>query len=274
MCLEATTQAASRPADHGISRRRFLLGAGAAALATTLPAPALAGNGTRTRGLQDLTHVFREGFPVYGGNPPERRTLVTIENDGFYQQEWTFAEHSATHMDAPGHFIQGGRLSPEITLPELFVRVAVIDISDRAASNPDAEVTVADLQEFEAAHGRIPPNAGVFMYSGWETRAGDPEAYRNPGPDGLFHFPGWSLEAVEWLLENRRITSIGVDTLSLDPGNSQTFAVHHRLLGADRYGLENLANLSTIPPKGATGIVGLIPWEEGSGGPARVIARW
>ena len=280
MCLQAPPEAAAgsapHPPDHGISRRGFLLGAGAAALVTTLPAPALAAvtQSVGGRRLRDLTHVFREGFPVYGGDPPQRRTLVTIEDDGFYQQEWTFAEHSATHMDAPGHFIPGGRLSPEITLPELFVRAVVIDISRRAARNPDAEVTVRDLRRFEDRHGRIPRDAGVFMYSGWESRVHDPEAYRNPGPDGLLHFPGFSVEAVEWLLENRDITSIGVDTLSLDPGNSQTFAVHHTLLGADKYGLENLANLARIPPRGATAIVGLIPWEEGSGGPARVIARW
>lgn len=102
----------------------------------------------------------------------------------------------------------------------------------------------------------------------------DPAAYRNPSPDGRLHFPGLGLEAVEWLLEQRGILALGVDTLSLDIGASTDFPVHKRLLGADRYGLENLANLGQIPPRGAEAIVGIVPWEQGSGGPCRVLARW
>ena len=77
-----------------------------------------------------------------------------------------------------------------------------------------------------------------------------------------------------WLLERRSITCIGVDTLSLDRGTSETFEVHGAVLGGDKYGLENLANLDRIPPRGARAFVGLVPWEEGSGGPCRVIAHF
>ncbi len=278
MCLAGTTDAVRARAAAGprITRRRLLAGLGVAgaAVAAGLPVPAAAS--TRARGrVRDLTHVFRAGFPVYGFDPPSRRTLVTIPTDGFYSQEWTFHEHTATHMDAPGHFVEGGRLSPEITPRELVgVPLVVVDISERVAGNPDALVRRKDLVAFEREHGAIPAGAIVCMYSGWEARAEDPDAYRNVGDDGLFHFPGFGLAAVEWLLENREITGIGVDTLSLDNGPSQTFDVHHALLGADRYGLENLRNLSRIPPVGATAYVGLIPWEEGSGGPCRVIATW
>jgi len=211
---------------------------------------------------------------VYTFDSPSRRTLVTIPENGFYAQEWTFAEHSGTHMDAPGHFTLGGRLSPEITPQELMVPVVVVDISARVASNPDAVVTIEDLAAFEHRFGRIPARAVVCMYSGWESRIGSSEAYRNVGPDGRFHFPGFGIDAVEWLLQNRDFTGIGVDTLSLDNGPSQTFDVHVTLLGADHYGLENLANLKRIPPRGASAFVGLIPWEEGSGGPCRVVAGW
>ncbi len=277
MCLERTTETLHARARHRepprVSRRGFLLGGAAAAAVTVLPTPALASR-VPTNRLQDLTHVYRDGFPVYGGSNPSSQTLVTIPNDGFYQQQWTFPEHSGTHMDAPGHFALGGRLAPEITPEELMVPIVVIDISSRAAVDPDSVVTVEDLRSFERGHGRIPRRAGVFMYSGWESRVGDQDAYRNTGPDGKFHFPGFGEEAVEWLLENRAITCIGVDTLSLDNGPSTTFAVHVLLLGEDRYGLENLANLKEIPPRGAAAFVGVVPWEEGSGGPCRVIARW
>lgn len=277
MCLPGTIETVRGTVrEEGptrISRRGALLAGIGTVAAGALPRRALAASPAR-KGSQDLTHVFREGFPVYSFDAPVRRTLVTVEQDGFYSQEWRFGEHSGTHMDAPGHFIAGGRHSPEITLDELFVPVAVIDISDRVAQNADAVVTPADLKRFERRYGRIPKRAGVFMYSGWERRVGNPEAFKNVGPDGKFHFPGFGVRAVEWLLQNRDITCIGVDTLSLDPGRSTTFATHLTILGANKYGLENIANLERIPPIGARAFVGLIPWEEGSGGPCRLIARW
>lgn len=277
MCLPGTVEAVrERVETEGppkLSRRSILAGGLGAAAAVALPRPAAASR-LPARGLADLTHTFRAGFPVYTFDNPTRRTLVTVEANGFYAQEWTFGEHSGTHMDAPGHFIANGRRSPAITTRELLLPAVVIDISRRAARNPDAEVTVDDLVRFERRHGRIPTGAAVLMYSGWETRVGSEEAYRNADASGTYHFPGFGVEAVEWLLVNRNIRAIGVDTLSLDPGNSTTFDSHVTLLAADRYGLENVANLATIPARGATIFVGLIPWEEGSGGPCRVLARW
>lgn len=284
MCLPGTVEAvresidAEPPCEHQgkVSRRAILAGGGAAALAAVAPAQVLAQR-PRRRGrarYQDLTHVFREGFPVYGGAEPSRETLVTIEKDGFYSQEWTFQEHSGTHMDAPGHFVAGGRFSPQIKPSELFVPAAVIDISKRAQKDPDAMVEPADIKAFERRHGRIPKGAMVFMYSGWETRVDDAAAFKNADSKGTFHFPGFGLDALNVLLDSRGITGIGVDTLSLDPGESTTFEVHTRLLKADRYGLENVANLKKIPPRGANVVVGVVPWEQGSGGPCRLLASF
>ncbi|MGI8519062.1 MAG: cyclase family protein, partial [Actinomycetota bacterium] len=235
---------------------------------------ALADDGHHRRRLSDLTHVLSAGFPVYTFDPPTRETLVTVENDGFYVQKWTLGEHSGTHMDCPGHFVRDGRRAPEMTLKELLVPIVVVDLSQRAAGDPDAAVSVRDLVRFERRHGRIPKGAVVAMFSGWETRVGDPAAYKNVGADGKYHFPGFGIDALEWLLDRRHISAIGVDTLSLDVGESTTFEVHLTLLGADKYGLENLAHLESIPPHGAHAYVGLIPWQEGSGGPCRVIATW
>jgi kynurenine formamidase len=271
--IESEREAAPRT---GLTRRATLAGAGAAALGALLPTGAAARSSVAPRKshYQDLTHVFTAGFPVYTGDPPARSTLTTVEADGFYSQLWTFGEHSGTHMDAPGHFVAGGRRVPALRPEELFASVAVIDISARAASDPDAMVEVRDLRRFERRYGRIPYHAIVFMYSGWEERLPDPAAFKNADPDGTYHFPGFGIDALEWLLERRHITGIGVDTMSLDPGNSTTFAVHTRLLGSDRYGLENVANLRQLPARGAQVIVGVIPWEEGSGGPCRLLATY
>ena len=279
MCLPGTIETVrARVEEEGLpklDRRTALLGAAGAAVAAALPGRAL-GAKLPTNRLQDLTHEFREGFPGFLGAPSalDRQTAVSIPANGFYGQIWTFWEHNCTHLDVPAHFITGGRFSPELSLDELVRPLVVIDISARAAANPDAEVLVSDLVGFEHGSGRIPRGAVVAMNSGWAARSGSVAAYRNVGADGLQHFPGFSKAAVDWLLAERDIAGIGVDTLSLDPGRSQTFDAHLTLLSANRYGIENLANLDRVPPRGSTVTVGLVPWEQGSGGPARVFAGW
>jgi kynurenine formamidase len=275
MCIPGTVEKVRAQIGEGgappIGRRAALLSAAGIAVAAALPEQIFASR-TPTNNLQDLTHVFRAGFPVFAFDPPAKETLVTIPEAGFYAQGWTFGEHSGTHMDAPGHFVLGGRLSPEIAPAELIVPIVVIDIADRAAGDPDTVVTLEDLRGFERRHGRIPRGALVAMDSGWAARVNDPLAFK--GGDAFPNYHGFGLEAAMWLAENRDVTGIGVDTISLDPGDSLTFPVHVNFLATDRYGLENLANLDRIPARGATAYVGLIPWEEGSGGPCRVIARW
>jgi kynurenine formamidase len=280
MCLPGTIESV-REQNEGVSRRALLAGGGVAALAVALPGTAEAKRGRRRRGhghgrfgkVTDLTHTFRAGFPVYTGDEPTRRTLKNYVPHGFYSQEWTFGEHSGTHMDAPGHFFRPpARRVDELDPQELLAPAAVIDITSRAASNPDAEVTPDDIRGYERRYGKLPRGVVVFMNSGWAARVNDNDAFKNADANGVYHFPGFGIDAVEFLLTKRKINGIGVDTLSLDPGNSTTFAVHNRLLGADRYGIENVANLSNLRPAGALVSVGVVPWEEGSGGPMRLLA--
>jgi kynurenine formamidase len=278
MCLPGTVETVrgqiEREGAPRVDRRTLLAGGAAAALAAALPVGATAGRPAKKR-FRDLTHTFREGFPVFvTGEEPQRETIANYATDGFYAQRWTLGEHSGTHMDAPGHFVPGARLSPEITPRELFVPIVVVDISSRAAQDADATVTIDDLRRFERRHGRIPRGALVAMDSGWAAKVDDPLAFKGGTSFPNYHFPGFGEEAAMWLADRRDVTAIGVDTMSLDPGNSLTFPVHVNFLATDRYGIENLANLDRIPPRGALAYVGLIPWEEGSGGPCRVIANW
>lgn len=226
-------------------------------------------------GLRDLTYPLTTTFPAFApGEEAARRTVVTVEKDGYYIQEWRIIEHIGTHVDAPGHFAAGGRLADELTPHELVTPAVVIDIAGRAARNPDTVVTVEDLRAFERRYGRIPTGAAVLMYSGWGVKVGDADAYRGTDAKGTLHFPGFSPDATSWLLSKRRIRSLGVDTLSIDTGTSATFETHLILGGADRYGIENLAGLNAVPRYGATITVGLIPYQQGSGGQARVFASW
>jgi kynurenine formamidase len=279
MCSPGTAQIVREQleaeGEPKVSRRSVLAGAAGAALAASFPASALANGGGRRKRFCDLTHTFREGFPVFvTGEEPERETIANYATDGFYAQKWTFGEHSGTHMDVPGHFIPGGRLSPQITVPELIIPVVVVDIRKKARNDPNAMVEVDDIKRFERKHGKIPRGALVAADSGWASKVNDPLAFKGGVAFPNYNFPGWGLEAALYVAEKRDVTAIGIDTLSLDPGNSSTFPVHVQYLGTDRYGIENLTGLDCIPPSGATAYVGLIPWEEGSGGPCRVVASW
>jgi len=133
-------------------------------------------------------------------------------------------------------------------------------------------LTVEDIEAWEAENGEIPAGALVCMYSGWDERWSDMEAFRNADADGVQHYPGFGGDAANFLLENRDIVGIGVDTLSLDIGASTTFDVHLSVLPAGKYGLENLANLGQLVGQSATVMVGIPRYEAGSGGPCRVLA--
>jgi kynurenine formamidase len=282
MCVPGTLETVRQRIEHEgpprLSRRAALAAGAGAAFAAALPGAASAhgrrdGTWGRPKRLVDLSHEFREDFPVFPGAPPtSRATAVTIPANGFYGQVWTMWEHICTHMDVPAHFVEGGRTSPELPIEELIAPVVVVDISGRVAAEPDTVVTPEDLEGFERRHGRIPKGSVVAMYSGWEARVGSVEAYRNADATGTMRFPGFGKDAVDWLLERRGIRGIGVDTMSLDHGSSSTFDAHLTVLGADRYGIENLRNLAQLPPRGATLYLGLIPWREGSGGPCRAFA--
>ena len=148
--------------------------------------------------------------------------------------------------------------------------LAVVSIADRAAKNADALLTVDDLLAWEKRHGRLPGGAFVAMHSGWEARVANAERFLNKDAKGTMHAPGFSEEAARFLVKERDIVGAGVDTLSLDGASAAKFVAHLALLGAGKYGVELLANLGSVPPAGATIIIGGPKHEGASGGPARV----
>lgn len=223
----------------------------------------------------DLSHTLSPTTPIWPGfTPIQIQTLVTHDKDGFYANQWTVHEHHGTHLDAPLHFGKGKWAADEIPEASLVCPAVVIHVHERAKASADTMVTVDDLRAWEGKHGRIPPGAAVFMHSGWEARIGDQTAYRNMDGKQVLHFPGFSPDAADFLLRERQINGIGVDTLSLDHGPSKDFKVHYSVLPANKWGLENLANLARLPERGATVFVGLPKVKGASGGPTRVIAVW
>lgn len=261
-----------------ISRRNLLKFGLGAAVAAALPvgsAQAATVRRTTFRNVVDLTHVLGTQFPLFPGAAPFRiEQAVSHDKDGYYGSILTYWEHSGTHMDAPVHFAPNGLFVDQLRIENLVVPAVVINITEKVRRDPDAVVTPDDIRAWERRYGRIPDNAAVLMASGWGARAGSVEAFRNTDSSGVMHFPGFGKEAIDFLLTERRIAGIGVDTLSLDHGPSTTFAVHYTLLPTNRWGLENLANLEAIPPAGATLFVGAPKIAAGSGGPTRVMAVW
>jgi kynurenine formamidase len=235
--------------------------------------PALARLGAASR-VCDLTHTFRQGFPVGRYDPPRREALACIESDGFRSNRWSLVEHTGTHVDAPSHFSAAGSDVSQLRVTDLVVPIAVIDISRRTAADPDSAVWVADIARHESEHGRLPDGAAVFMRSGWDTRVGDAHSYHGIGIDGVRRSPGFAVETATWLIENREIVCIGVDSPSIDIGSATGFPVHRRWLSAGRYAVEGLARLSAVPATGAVAFIGVVPWEDGTGGPCRVLAMW
>jgi kynurenine formamidase len=255
-----------------LSRRGFFGGAAAMGFSAAAVPPAEAMPRRFTTAV-DLTHTMSPVFPTFFGVPGiERQKRFDIKKDGFNLNWWSIVEHAGTHLDAPLHFSEDGRAVEAIGASELVVPLAAIDVRAQAARNSDYLLTVADLQSYEKRHGRIPENGCVAMLSGWASYAGDAAKYTGKDADGSFHFPGFAPAAAEWLMKERKVAGIAVDTLSLDNGASKDFGVHRAWLSSGRWGLENVANLDMVPPAGATLVVGLAKVKDATGAPARLIA--
>lgn len=196
---------------------------------------------------------------------------------GYYYAANNFctAEHGGTHLDAPIHFAEGRHTADEIPLERLIGTAAVVDVSRAAASDPDYQVTVADLTAWEAEHGPIPDGAVLLLYTGWGTRWPDREAYLGTSLTGMdavpeLHFPGLHPDAARWLVEHRRIDALGIDTPSIDYGQSTQFESHQVLYAQDIPAFENVAALERLPSTGAYVIALPMKIAGGSGGPLRI----
>ncbi|MEM7644764.1 MAG: cyclase family protein [Pseudomonadota bacterium] len=257
--------------DRMLSRRDLFRGAAAvgvagAALGTTPAVADMHGS------VRDLTHAYDETFPTYFGAPgiSYDKGFDFAEN-GFNLYTLTVNEHTGTHIDAPLHFSADGDSVDEIEVGNLVVPLCVVDIREKAAADPDAQVTPDDLAAWVETNGDIPDRACVAMLSGWTDKVAT-DAYRGADGDGVMHFPGFHAEAADMLLRETSAVAMAVDTLSLDHGPSADFATHYAWLPAGRYGIENMAVSADLPAAGATLIVGAPKHKRGTGGPARIFA--
>jgi kynurenine formamidase len=199
-------------------------------------------------------------------------------SDGGYwyaANNYCAAEHGGTHMDSPIHFAEGAWTTDQVPLARCIGLACVIDVTEASAKDHDYQLTVADVRAWEAKHGAIPAGAIVIMHAGWGSRWGDPKRVFNtetPEDTRTLHFPGFSPEVARFLVEERKIDAVGIDTPSLDHGASTNFQSHQIFGRANIPGFENIASLERLPPVGATFVALPMKIAGGSGGPARAIA--
>jgi len=258
--------------DRMLSRRNFLKAGAATTVAATAggvmsSSQALAGGHTK---VADMTHTLGEDFPSYFG---VQHLFVdqkfNYDEHKFNLNEIRVNEHTGTHMDAPLHFSADGNSVAEIPVESLVVPLAVVDIKQKASENADAQVTPDDLNAWISKNGPLPENCCVAMNSGWDKHVST-DKFRNADDDKVMHFPGFHIEATEMLMEEANVAGIAVDTLSLDHGPSADFATHYAWLPTNRWGIECLANLDSVPVAGATLVVGAPKIVGGTGGPSRI----
>lgn len=271
MCVPGCEEAVHR----ALSRRRFFRGAvaagAAAGFAATAVAPAQAQRSFKS--VVDLTHVLSPEFPTFFGVPGIVIDKThDFKKDGFNLAWWRVVEHCGTHMDAPIHFSENGATVERIAADQLVAPLAVVDVSAKAAQNADYALSRQDLDEWEAKNGRLPDGCCVAMNSGWQQHVTSAAKFVGKDAAGVMHFPGIHPAATEWLLKERSVVGLAVDTLSLDPGNTKDFKTHYTWLPAGRWGIENIANLDKVPPVGATLVAGLPKVKGATGGPARILA--
>ena len=215
-----------------------------------------------------LSHTIDLNIPRWSGDPPvEFETVATLETDGYYLRRFSIGEHSGTHINAPSSFHADGVGIDAYSAQSLIVPAIVIDVCDRSAINPDYALTIADVSAWEEKYSQVPPESVVLLYTGWQEKWLDRDAFLNQN-----HFPGFGEEATRFLLQERKIAGVGIDTHGVDPGQDASFTTNYQVLSQPRLVLENLTNLDRLPPTGTTLIVGILRLSKGSGSPAAVMA--
>jgi kynurenine formamidase len=234
----------------------------------------------------DLTQPLSESTPILQLPPPfantprfSRRELSHYDERGpaWYWNAFETGEHTGTHFDAPIHWVTGQDKDDVSQVPpsRLVGPAVVIDRSADAAADPDFLLEISHIREWEAAHGAIPQGAWLLYRTGWDARAHDEAAYLNANETGP-HTPGISIECARWLANESPFVGVGVETVGTDAGAAHSFdpafPCHSFLLGSNKYGVTQLANLASLPPAGAVVVVAPLKIERGSGSPVRVFA--
>lgn len=226
--------------------------------------------------LVDLSHQITETTPHFPALPSLKKRDIFTLKDGFHVQEFSVVGQYGTHIDAPIHFVEGGKWLDELPLEDFLLPLYVIDRSAAVVENPNYELTKADILAFEEEYGQIAPGSFVAFRSDWHKRWPSQEAMTNVNADGHQDSPGWSREALEFLIHDRQVKAVGHETLDTDSGKAVAEAgvlnQEYYLLEQGIYQIEVLANLDQVPATGSLISIAFPHWEKASGSPVRALA--
>jgi kynurenine formamidase len=231
--------------------------------------------------IVDLSHTYDAQAIFWPTAEPFRHDKVAdgITPAGYYYASNNFftSEHGGTHIDAPVHFAQGRQAVDQIPLENLIGLAIVVDVTDASTQSADYQVTAADLQRWEQQHGAIAPDSIVLLRTGFSRHWPDAAKYLGTAERGeaavaKLHFPGLHPDAAKWIVANRPIKAIGIDTASIDFGQSTVYESHRVLYDRNIPAFENLTNLDRLPPRGAHIVALPMKIRNGSGAPLRAVA--
>jgi kynurenine formamidase len=232
--------------------------------------------------MVDLTHAFAPGIPHWPGFPDEERQIIYwfdkkpgMVGEGFLAELFSHVGQWGTHVDPPAHFQRGGRTVDQITLKEMILPLAVVDVHEEVAKDPDYTLTVERIKKWENDHGAMPAGSFVALRTDWSKRWPDGAAMANKDAKGVAHYPGWSLAALKYLYEDRKATATGHETTDTDPGlatSRDDYSLESYVLSHDHYQIELLTNLDQVPEASAIIFATFPKPKGGSGFPARVFA--
>lgn len=222
----------------------------------------------------DLSHEVSEQTHHYEGYKDLAvKDVLTFEEHTVCACEYSMVGQYGTHIDAPYHFVESGRRLHEIKLEELACPLCIIDVSEKVEKNEDYGLTVEDITEWEKANGRLPSGAFVAMRTDWSRRQA-PHFY-NKDANGQCHYPGWTLEALKFLCDQRDVAAIGHEPPDTDPAfvpGAELWAGERYILEQDKYQIEMLKNLDRLPPAGAIIFCAFPKVKDASGFTARCFA--
>jgi kynurenine formamidase len=234
----------------------------------------------------DLTQPLSERTPIIQLPPPFANTpgwktheisRYDDKGPGWYWNWFEGGEHVGTHFDAPIHWVTGRDNDDvsQVPVKRMIAPAVVIDKAKEAQANPDYLLTIDDIRAFERQHGSLPEGGWLLYRTGWDARAQDQKAFLNANETGP-HTPGIDIELARWLANESPLIGVGVETVGTDAGAAHSFnppfPCHQFMLGANKYGLTQLANLAKLPPTGVVLVVAPLKLLKGSGSPCRALA--
>jgi len=231
--------------------------------------------------IVDLTYAFEESTIYWPTAEGFKLKVISkgLTDNGFYYSANSFccAEHGGTHLDAPIHFYEDSNSSDEIPLENLIGKAVMIDLSEKCLNDRDYLIVVDDFTKWERENSNIPEKAIVLLKTGFGKYWPNRTKYMGTDEKGeeavtKLHFPGLHPEAAGWLVTERKINAVGIESPSIDYGQSQHFKTHVILAEKNIPIFENVANLEMLPPKNFTVIALPMKIKGGSGGPLRIVA--